>query len=46
MDFMKQSINALNSQDNFSEIPVCAIITKNNEIIAIGFNHKESKNDS
>lgn len=46
MDYMQNAIEYLQvNQSEFNEIPVAAVIVKNNKIIAITRNEKEQKND-
>lgn len=46
MDYMHFAIEYLKSHNaNSAEIPVCAVIVKDGEILALAQNHKEEKND-
>lgn len=45
MDYMRNAIEYLKSNAKFNEVPVCAIIVKNGEILACSTNHREEKND-
>ena len=44
--FMLKAINLANEAKKISEIPVGAIMVKNNEIVATGFNKKETKKNA
>ena len=45
IEYMKYALNMAEKAQNVGEVPVGAVITKDNEVIATGYNQTISKND-